>query len=65
MAGYSGTPLLRKLGIRDHHVVLLDRAPDTFELGETGASEQPAGRRWDGAAQGRRCWGSPAVRAPG
>ena len=28
MAGYSGTPLLRKLGIKDEHVVLLDRAPD-------------------------------------
>ena len=37
MAGYSGTPLLRKLGIKDEHVVLLDRAPDGFELGETGA----------------------------
>jgi hypothetical protein len=37
MAGYSGTPLLRKLGIKDDHVVLLDRAPDGFELGETAA----------------------------
>jgi hypothetical protein len=37
MAGYSGTPLLRKLGIKDDHLVLLDRAPDGFELGETGA----------------------------
>jgi hypothetical protein len=37
MAGYSGTPLLRKLGVKDDHVVLLDRAPDDFELGETGA----------------------------
>jgi hypothetical protein len=37
MAGYSGTPLLRKLGIKDDHVVLLDRAPDAFELGDTGA----------------------------
>jgi len=37
MAGYSGTPLLRKLGIKDEHVVLLDRAPDAFDLGETAA----------------------------
>jgi len=37
MAGYSGTPLLRKLGIKDDRLVLLDRAPDGFELGETGA----------------------------
>jgi len=37
MAGYSETPLLRKIGVRDEHVVLLDRAPDGFELGETGA----------------------------
>ncbi len=26
-AGYSGTPLPRKLGIKDDHVVLLDRLP--------------------------------------
>ncbi|GAA4737556.1 hypothetical protein GCM10023350_21960 [Nocardioides endophyticus] len=37
MAGYSGTPLLRKLGIGDEHLVLLDRAPAGFELGQTGA----------------------------
>src|SRR6478735_7742999 len=37
MAGYSGTSLLRKLGIEDEHVVLLDRAPDGFALGVTGA----------------------------
>ncbi len=37
MAGSSGTPLLRKLQIGDEHVVLLDRAPDGFDLGETGA----------------------------
>ena len=28
MAGYSGTPLLRKLGIKDGHRVLLRNAPD-------------------------------------
>jgi hypothetical protein len=33
-AGYSGTPLPRKLGIRDGHRVLLARAPDGFELGD-------------------------------
>jgi hypothetical protein len=37
MAGYSGTPLLRKLGVEDGHVVLLDRGPDGFDLGETSA----------------------------
>jgi hypothetical protein len=37
MAGYSDTPLLRKLGVKDEHVVLLDRAPAGFDLGETGA----------------------------
>jgi hypothetical protein len=33
VAGYSGTPLVRKLGIKDDHVVLLDGAPAGFELG--------------------------------
>ncbi|KQW49036.1 hypothetical protein ASC77_10035 [Nocardioides sp. Root1257] len=37
MAGYSGTPLVRKLGIKDDHLVLLDRAPGDFELGATTA----------------------------
>ena len=32
MAGYSATPLERKLGIRDGDVVLLDKAPDGFAL---------------------------------
>jgi hypothetical protein len=32
-AGYSGTPLPRKLGVRDGHVVLLDRLPDGLDLG--------------------------------
>jgi hypothetical protein len=32
MAGYSGTPLVRKLGIKDRHVVFLDRAPDGLDL---------------------------------
>jgi hypothetical protein len=33
-AGYSGTPLPRKLGIRDGHRVLLVRAPAGFDLGD-------------------------------
>ncbi len=32
VAGYSGTPLVRKIGIKDDHVVLVDGAPDGFEL---------------------------------
>lgn len=38
VAGYSGTPLVRKLGIRDGHVVLLDRAPDDLDLALIGQS---------------------------
>jgi len=47
MAGYSGTPLAKKLGITVDARVLLDGAPDAFELGETapGASiQRRAGR---------------------
>ena len=32
-AGYSGTPLPRKLGVEDGHVVLLDRLPAGVDLG--------------------------------
>lgn len=32
MAGYSGTPLARKLGIAAGHSVLLDGAPDGFTI---------------------------------
>lgn len=39
MAGYSGTPLERKLGVKPDHVVYLDGAPDTFDL------EAPTTRR--------------------
>jgi len=35
MAGYSGTPLARKLGIAPGATVLLDGAPEAFDLGET------------------------------
>jgi hypothetical protein len=32
-AGYSGTPLPKKLGVKDGHLVLLDRLPDGLDLG--------------------------------
>jgi hypothetical protein len=32
-AGYSGTPLSRKIGVKDGQVVLLDRLPDGVDLG--------------------------------
>jgi len=37
MAGYSGTPLARKIGIKDEHVVLLDGAPEALDLDTGGA----------------------------
>ena len=37
MAGYSGTPLERKLGIKDGHVLFLDGAPDDLALDPAGA----------------------------
>jgi hypothetical protein len=39
MAGYSGTPLEKKLGVKDGQVVFLDGAPDGFTL------EAPTTRR--------------------
>jgi hypothetical protein len=36
MAGYSGTPLARKLGIKAGHRVLLVAAPTAFDLGLNG-----------------------------
>jgi hypothetical protein len=38
MAGYSGTPLITKLGIKDAHTVLLDGLPETVDLGDLGAA---------------------------
>ena len=32
-AGYSGTPLPKKLGVKDGQVVLLDRLPEGLDLG--------------------------------
>ena len=39
MAGYSGTPLPQKIGIKPGHVVLLDRAP--AHLGLDGITRLP------------------------
>jgi len=39
LAGYSGTPLERKLGVKPDHVVFLDGAPEAFDL------EAPTTRR--------------------
>jgi hypothetical protein len=41
MAGYSGTPLEKKLGIKDGQVVFLDRGPDGFELAAPTTSRLP------------------------
>ena len=38
MPGYSGTPLVRKLGIKDTHVVFLDNLPAGVDLGDLGAA---------------------------
>jgi hypothetical protein len=37
-AGYSGTPLPQKLGIKPGHTLLLDGAPDGLDLGELPAA---------------------------
>src|SRR4051812_20200268 len=36
-AGYSGTPLPRKLGIKPDHVLFLDGQPDDLDLGDLPA----------------------------
>jgi hypothetical protein len=48
-AGYSGTPLPRKLGIKPGHRVLLLSAPGEFELGELPEGVRVA-RRASGTA---------------
>jgi hypothetical protein len=50
-AGYSGTPLPRKLGIKPGHRVLLLGAPEGFEDGTLGAL--PDGVRVGRSARGR------------
>jgi hypothetical protein len=37
-AGYSGTPLPQKLGIKPQHVVFLDGQPDGLDLGDLPAT---------------------------
>jgi hypothetical protein len=39
VAGYSGTPLVRKIGIKADQVVLLDAAPSDLDLGDTGGAQ--------------------------
>jgi hypothetical protein len=49
-AGYSGTPLPRKLGIKDGHRVLLAQAPDGFTLDvspEVTVDRRPGRRPYD------------------
>jgi hypothetical protein len=41
MAGYSGTPLEKKLGIKDGQVVFLDHPPDGFELAAPTTTRLP------------------------
>ena len=49
MAGYSGTPLIRKLGIRPGHRLLLTRAPGSLydELGPLPDGAWEAEAPWD------------------
>ena len=41
MAGYSGTPLEKKLGIKDDHIVFLDHPPAGFELAAPTTTRLP------------------------
>ena len=41
MAGYSGTPLEKKLGVKDGQTVFLDGAPAGFELAALTTSRLP------------------------
>ena len=41
MGGYSGTPLERKLGVKDGQTVFLDRAPDSFSLEAPTTTRMP------------------------
>ena len=45
MAGYSGTPLPKKLGVKDTHTVFLDGVPAGVELGDLGAAHVVAACR--------------------
>jgi hypothetical protein len=48
MAGYSGTPLARKLGVTAGGSVLLDGAPNGFDLGDIPADVRVVRRGGDG-----------------
>jgi hypothetical protein len=48
MAGYSGTPLARKLGVGDDADVLLDGAPDGFDLGDVPGGARVSHRAGSG-----------------
>ncbi len=50
MAGYSGTPLAIKLGIRPGHAVALVAAPDGFEAALDGLPDGVAITRWPAGA---------------
>src|SRR3954454_23950273 len=41
MAGYSGTPLETKLGVKDGQVIFLDHPPDGFELAAPTTTRLP------------------------
>jgi hypothetical protein len=41
MAGYSGTPLEKKLGVKDGQVVFLDNPPSGFELATPTTTRLP------------------------
>ena len=41
MAGYSGTPLEKKLGVKDGQVVFLDHPPAGFELAAAATTRLP------------------------
>lgn len=62
LAGYSGTPLARKLGIRENHTVILVGAPSDFE---SKLSDLPPGVRFRRRAAGRNdliVWFCPSLR---
>ena len=54
MAGYSGTPLPKKLGVREHTKLMLLNAPKDFE--------ETLGELPEGVRVSRRAGGNPAER---
>jgi hypothetical protein len=68
-AGYSGTPLPRKLGIKPGHRVLLDGAPPGFALDDVLADRKISANEYDVAlvfcadrARLVQCWPRVAAR---